>query len=207
MAHVIPDALRHMNAQNTGARFSVHTGLVGEMQQALLDGELDCYIGRIDWDQMSPQMTSVLRFSPVFQTDLVLVCSTTHPLADQTNVRAKDLLEHSWALPTADSHNRIALESGMRNLGLAGSVPTVEVDADPGALIALAKQLNLLTCVPRLALDQQLAYGDILALDIPDLQLPPIQIGFVTLAEHEAMASLQTLRESVGAVTSTEFYT
>lgn len=198
---ILPDALSRMNTENQGIRFKVHTGIVGDMMQALMEGELDCYIGRIDWDQVSPVMLSALRHVPLTQTDLVLACSTTHPLAGRTNLTVKDLADWSWALPPADANNRIALESALRNHGLPGPTPAVEIVADPNALIVLARQLNLLTCVPRLALDTHRASGDLCALDIPDLHLPPIHICFVTLAENDDLAPLQALRQAVAEAT------
>ena len=36
--------------------------------------------------------------------------------------------------------------------------------------------------------------------DLPDLRLPPIQIGFVTLAQNEALESLQTLRQALAEI-------
>jgi len=198
---ILPDALRRLDAGQSGIRFKIHTGVVAEMMHALLEGELDCYFGRVDWDQVSPDMAAVLHHVPLAHTDLVLACSTAHPLAGRRNLTPGDLADWPWALPPADSNNRIALESGLRNHGLAGPLPAVEVVADPNALIVLAQQLNLLTCVPRLALDTHMAAADLCVLDLPDLRLPPIQISFITLAAHADMVPLQNLRQAVIAAT------
>ncbi len=199
---ILPDALRRLDAGRSGTRFRVQTGVVGEMMMALQDGELDCYVGRVDWDQVSPGMASVLRHVPLVHTDLVLACSAAHPLARRSDLSIRDLAEWPWALPPVDSNNRIALETGLRNHGLPGPLPAVEVVADPNALIVLARQLNLLTCVPRLALDTHMASGGLCALDLPDLHLPPIQICFVTLAEHDGMEQLGNLRQAMIEATS-----
>lgn len=199
---ILPNALRRLDAGHSGIRFKVHTGVVGDMMQTLLDGALDCYVGRVDWDQVSPDMMSVLRHEPLAHTDLVLACSNAHPLAGRSNLSVRDLAEWPWALPPADSNNRIALESGFRNHGLPGPTPAVEVVADPNALIELTKQLNLLTCVPRLALDAHMAAGELHVLELPDLRLPPIQICFVTLAEHDEMTQLKKLRQALVEATT-----
>jgi DNA-binding transcriptional LysR family regulator len=197
MFELLPSALRHLHAENGGMQFKLRTGAVGDMMQALWDGDLDCYVGRIDWDQVPSHMASVLRHAPLTQTELVIACSAAHPLAGRSDLSVHELANWPWALPSPVSNNRIALEAGFRNLGLSGRAPVVEVAADPNALIGLARQMNLLIVVVRSALDNHVAAGELRVLDVPDLRLPPIQIGFVTLAEHEEMASLQTLRQAL----------
>ena len=76
----------------------------------------------------------------------------------------------------------------------------VEIAADPNALMLLARQAHFLICVPRLALEAQAASDALCALDLPDLRLPPIQIGFVTLAQNEDMVPLQTLRKALAEI-------
>lgn len=197
MLGLVPAALGRMHASRTGMAFRLRTGMVGDMIQALWDGDLDCYVGRVDWDQMPARMATALRHDPLFQTELVLACPRTHPLAGRGDLSAGDLAGWSWALPSADSNNRIALEAGLRNHGVQGAEPLVEVAADPNALIILARELNLLTILARGALEANSAAAEFCVLDVPDLRLPPIQIGFVTLAEHEQMDSLRALRQAL----------
>lgn len=200
MFQFLPAALSRLDPVRTRMRFNLRTGIVGDMMQALWDGELDCYVGRVDWDQVPPRMAAVLLHDPLMQTDLVLACSANHPLAGRTGLSVHDLADWPWALPPADSNNRIALEAGLRNHGLSAPTPLVEIAADPNALINLAKQLDLLACVPRVTLDTHVAAGALRALDLPDLQLPPILISFVTLAEYEDIEPLQRLRQVLAEV-------
>lgn len=191
---MLPAAMRLLQAGNDRIRLRLHTGIVGDMLHSLWDGELDCYVGRVDWDQMPHKMVSVLRHDPLIRIDLVLACSVSHPLAKRKGIPISELAKWQWVLPPADSNNRIALETELRNHGVAVPVPMVEI-ADPGGLMILTRDLEALTCVPRFILDTHIAAGKLRALDIPSLTLPPIQIGFVTLAEHEDMVSLQVLRQ------------
>jgi len=200
MFQLIPAVLGRLEAESARMQFKLRTGIVGDMMQALWDGELDCYIGRVDWDQVPPRVAAVLRHDPLFRTDLVLACSVTHPLAGRNDLSVRDLADWPWALPPADSNNRIALEAALRNHGLSAPTPVVEIAADPTALINLAKQVNLLACVPRVTLDTPAATGALCALALPDLHLPPIQISFVTLAEYEDMAPLKKLRQVLADV-------
>ncbi len=201
---LIPDALRQLHLGGKQVRFRFLTGIVSDMMQALWDGELDCYVGRVDWDRLPHQMASALRHVPLARTDLVLACSTSHPLAGRGPVSVDELVKWPWVLPDDESNNRVALEAGLRNHGIAAPQPIAEIAADPNALMIFARQLEALTCVPQMALARQIEVGEMWALDVPDLVLPPIQIGFVTLAEHVDMPPLVALREALilGVTTS-----
>lgn len=199
---ILPDALRRVHSGNAELQFKIHTGIVGNMMQALLDGQLDCYVGRIDWDQIASEHVGALKHEPLAHTDLVLACSKTHPLAGRKNPSARDLVGWSWALPPLDSSNRIALETELRNLGLEPPTASVEVAADPNALIVLAKQLELLTCVPRLALETHMMSEQLCVLEVPDLQLPPVQIFIVTLVEYSDFVPLKDLARALAEVTA-----
>ncbi len=194
---VLPAAMSLLGAENASMRFKLRTGIVGEMLQSLWDGELDCYVGRVDWELMPHKMISVLRHDPLLRTDLVLACSIRHPLAGRRDLEIAELADWTWVLPPEDSNNRIALETEFRNHGVSGPVPMMEIASDLGALMILAREMDVLTCVPRLVLDTHIAAGELCVLNLPSLKLPPIQIGFVTLAEHEDMTALQLLRHAL----------
>ncbi|NDW07342.1 LysR substrate-binding domain-containing protein [Jiella pacifica] len=194
-----PTAMRLLETGTDRVRMRLRTGIVGDMLQSLWDGELDCYVGRVDWDQMPPEMVRVLRHDPLIQTDLVLACSLSHPLAGRKDIAIRELADWQWVLPPADSNNRIALEAEFRNHGVLVPAPMMEISADLAGMMILARELELLTCIPRSVLDSHIAAGQLCALDVPALTFPPIQIGFMTLAEHEDMASVQILRRVLTA--------
>lgn len=201
MFRLLPAAIGGLEARGARLRYRLRAGMVSEMLAELCAGELDCYAGRVDWDRLPPSMLEVLRFDPLTVTDLILACSVGHPLAARSGVTAADLLAWPWALPPEGANNRIALDTAFRNRGLPGPTPTVEMAADPSALMLLAARMDCLICVPRLALDAQPAPGALRELELPDFRLPPIQIGFVTLAHNEGMTALQTLRAALAEAT------
>ncbi|MEC9343387.1 MAG: substrate-binding domain-containing protein, partial [Pseudomonadota bacterium] len=138
-----------------------------------------------------------LRQEPLTVADLMLCCSIDHPLAGRKDLKVGELLDWPWALPPEDSNNRTVFETAFRNLGLVGPAPVVEVASDPNALIHLAIHAGYLTCVPQVALDAHLARDRLNAIEIPGFELPPIQIGFVTLEQNEALGTVRALREAV----------
>ena len=206
MFHLLPTAIRLLNARDARLRFSIRTGMVNDMLLELWAGNLDCYIGRIDWDRLPPTMLDVLSQETLNVADLMLCCSIDHPLAGRSDLAVSDLLDWPWALPPEDSNNRIVLETAFRNHGLVGPVPVVEVASDPSALIHLARQAGFLTFVPRVALDAHLAKDALSAIEVPGFHLPQIQIGFITLEQNESLHGVnmlrQALKEAVGAGTA-----
>ena len=197
MYNIIPEALRRLNVENTDTRFRLKTGLVGDMIEALSEGELDCYVGRLDWEQVPPRIAGLLTYDPLLETDLILICPVDHPAASKTQLRARDLVEWSWAMPSRDSNNRIVLESAMRSTGASALKAAVEVSADPNGLINLALALGMLTCVPRVALNEHSHARDLKVLEVEDLQLSSIHIGFATTAELHQMPEIAALREAM----------
>lgn len=197
----IPDVLRRLHLNQSPGRFSFRTGIVGDMTQALWEGELDCYVGRVDWDRLPHRMASELLHTPLTQTDLVLACSTSHPLAQAGTVSVEEIVKWPMVLPNDESNNRVALETELRNHGVSVPHPIVEIAADPNALMIFARQLGALTCVPHMALNRQIESGEMCALSVPNLVLSPIQIGFVTLAEHAELPPLVEFRDALAAST------
>lgn len=196
MFRLLPHALSRLDADHGDMRFRLRTGIVSDMMQALLDGHLDCYVGRVDWDQTPPHLASALIHDPLTHTDLVIACSATHPLANRRDLTLAEILQWPWALPAPDSNNRIALEAALRNHGLSAPEPMVEA-ADPHSLINLTRQMDLLTIVARVTMQTHVWAEELRALDLPDLSLPPIQISFVTLDGYESMSALQRVRQAL----------
>lgn len=199
LAGLLPAALGRLATDGTRSKFQLSTGTVGDMVRALLDGRLDGYVGRVDWDQMPGPMADALSHQPLTTTDLVLACAADHPLARRPGLSVADLAGWAWALPGAGATNRMALEAELKNHGLPGPVVAVEVASDPFALMMLARQMRLLTLVPKSVLEPQLRSGDLCQLALPGLRLPLIHIGFLTLAAAEPMAALQALRQALTA--------
>jgi len=197
MFQLLPSAIARLEAANARLRFSLRAGMVNAMLDGLWAGDLDCYVGRVDWDRLPPSKIDGLRHEPLTVTDLVVACAAGHPLAERRDLAARDLLDWSWALPSAGSNNRVVFETAFRNLGLAGPAPMVEIESDPNALVLLALRAGLLVCIPRLALESEIAGEALRVLDLPDLHLPPIQIGFVTSAHNEAMLPLRAFRQAL----------
>ncbi len=196
--HVLPRALALMEEPSeTPVRFAIRSGVVGDMTQQLLDGTIDCYVGRMDWEHVPQAMAPLLHLTPVLETEFVIVCSDRHPLAGRAEVGARELLDWPWALTTLDTNNRRTLDAAFRDRGLTPPMPAVEIKADPYALLAMTQHLDMLTCIPRAAFVGLNQSGHFRALCAPDLRLAPIQTVFLTLRANEGLTALRLLRQAL----------
>ncbi|SMO95622.1 transcriptional regulator, LysR family [Thalassovita litoralis] len=195
--HLLPIALGHLGLEQSQMQFRIHSGTVSDMMQRLWSGELDCYVGRVDWGAMAPGMSDLLRYEPLTQTDLVLACSTDHPLAKQSSVSAADLAKCAWAMQSDRTNNRAAIETAFRHCGVVAPAPTVEVDADPTALSRLALLCGLVICVPRAAVNASFTDGRLHILTPTDMKMPSISLSFVTLKENDSVEALNCLHQAL----------
>lgn len=202
MFNVIPSALRLAQNDELPVRYALRNGLAMDMARALWDGEINAYVGRIDWEVVPDEMKNSLRHEHLFETDLVVVCSADHPFAQKTNLAPKDMEEARWALPPEDSKNRLGLSAAYYNNGLPEPRIAVEVAADPNGLMNILREMPVLAVVPRLVLDTPAAGTQLVALDTAFLRLPPIEVGFLTLVEHEHVIGLQAFRTALVAASA-----
>lgn len=197
MFNIIPSALCAADNGGIPVRYAVRMGLETDMTRALWDGETNCYVGRIDWEVVPQEMKNSLRHVHLFETELEVVCSIEHPLASRAQITPEDLQQATWALPPEDSKNRVGLSSAFRNNGLPEPKIAVEVAADPNGLLSIVRKMPVLAVLPRLALTEPLANKQVVVLDTDFLRLPPIEIGFMTLVEHEHVIGLQAFRAAL----------
>lgn len=194
---LLPAALETMDILNTNLNISVTTGQVGEMMAQVIDGNQDCYIGRVEWENVPVRMASLLHITPLSESHLTVACSVTHPLAGDKPVAPRDLLKYPWALTSPTTSNRHALDTSFRNCGLIPPKPIVEITTDPNALIGLAQHLPILICIPHMSIVHQPEGLKIAVLNTPKLHMTPIAISMVTLKETDTLPAMSVLRAAL----------
>jgi len=197
MFDMIPAALKIARTDGAPLRYALRNGLALDMARALWDGEINCYVGRIDWEVVPAEMRKSLRHTHLTETDLVVACAASHPLAAKDKVTPEDLGAATWALPPEDSKNRVGLASAFRNVGLSEPRIAVEVAADPNGLMSILREMPMLAVLPRMVLETQSAGRELVMLDADFLRMPPVEVGFLTLVEHEELTGLQAFRAAL----------
>jgi DNA-binding transcriptional LysR family regulator len=205
LAGLLPKALSRFGRNERQVKYSLRCGTVDAMLHDLSEGVIDCYIGRVDWEQVPRNLFDVIEHTPLLQADLCFVCPKTHPLARQSLVTAKNLEGVEWVLPPLEASTRQALEVGVKALGLQKPCCRIEAAGDPTALLHLALEMNLVTCVPLVSLFSNINAELFHILDVFDLTLPPIKTAFVTMIAPKEIPAIEALREAVLNVASLDF--
>lgn len=193
MMHRMPEALRWMESQGRPLRFDFRTGIVGDMVSALCDGDLDCYVGHVDWRQIPVHQADLLRVRALENVPMSIVAAKDHPLAEMSEVAPEDLLGWDWALPAESSANRSELVAQFRNVGLSAPVASVEAKSDLPGLLRLVSTTRLLTCVPESALGDPLLFQTLTRLNVQGFALRPARIAFVSLVDPGASPMMKDL--------------
>ncbi len=197
LLHVIPRALRIMNTGTAPLRFHIRADMESVMTRALQEGQIDCYLGVVDWHDDQALHSDVLRHEPMVRTsELTLVCSAGHPLAGR-NVTAEELLNWPWALQQVGSNNRLRVEMAFRRLGLAPPVETVMMQADPNAFMQLITQVDLIAPVPAMAIGPYLRNEAVVPVTPPELSFAPQSLDFVTLAQNSDTEPVRIFRQTL----------
>lgn len=188
-----PTAFANMFAEGAVVRYEINSARERLMVQALEDGEIDCYLGIVNWEKMPAKTSASLSYESLGHTPLTIICNREHPLLTRDPLLARELLEWRWALQPDGSYHRNLLESAFRGIDLQTPVPVVEVSADPFALVQLIARTEMLSCIPDTTIARSGSEGLVKRLSACDLEIEASNIQFVTLAQNRNFEPLNQL--------------
>lgn len=194
LVDIFPEVMHRMKAETARVRFEIEIGRESQMVEALKVGDVDCYVGVIDWPRMASDTADMLYHEALYQADLAFVCGRDHPLVGKTGLSARELLDWPWSLQPRGSQVRMLFEKGFRQVGLPSPIPVVEMAADPNAFLNLACRNNLLACVPNRALAHFPRRNLLCQLAVTDLRLDPTIAYFATLRQNRHLEAINLLR-------------
>ena len=165
----VPDFLSRffVSLQRTwpGLVLSVNEGVEHQLLQALSAGQLDCIIGRVVMENLTPD----LRFENLYREPTTVVCGTTHPINHATDSELADLLQQAdWVLPAHNGavYNMVASRLSMLNL----PAPRVLVETTSVFVtIELLTNSNLLSILPQKVAQSYAAAGKIAIVRMAEL--------------------------------------
>ena len=197
-----PTAFANMFAEGATLRYKISSARERLMVQALEDGEIDCYLGIVNWEKMPAQAAANLSYESLGRTPLTIICNRDHPLLARDPLPANALLEWQWALQPDGSYHRNLLENAFRSLDLQTPEPVVEVSADPFALVQLIARTEMLSCIPDTTIARSGSEGLVRRLSPADLKIDSSNIQFVTLAQNRNFEPLNQLYRHLKATFS-----
>lgn len=181
MLNPIPMALRRLMSGNIRNRFTFRTGLVGEMIEALVNGEIDCYIGQVDWTRIESNAADMLKCRHLGHSGLSIGCAIDHPLTRKEVVRPEDLLDYPWASASEASSNWQAISAQFRRHGL--KPPDALVTTGLIGILSISADTECLFCGPDWVIRHRITGGSLTSLEVENFDMTPAAIDFLSLIE------------------------
>lgn len=197
----MPQTIEIFRSRGGGA-LRAQEGTARQLLDLLLDGQLDCVIGRLPSDGLPEgRLASDLSMEPVYRDEVCLVARPAHPILAIRRIGFERLAQEQWVLQRRDSSVRRALAEAFLREGLLPPDPAVETTTYIQNLAVVA-QSNLLSIAPRRAAEQQARLGQIAIIDFK-LHVEPMQVNMLVRAGSGPNAMLNLFRaallESVAA--------
>lgn len=118
VTHVfVPALLSELEGMGDHFQLEILEGTSNQFQSLLMEGELDCFIGRrpAAMDEAGDRFA----METLYEEAVVLVAGRHHPLAKKARVELRDLAGYSWILPRSHSSSRKTLNDIFAREGIA----------------------------------------------------------------------------------------
>lgn len=189
LQRVLPEFL-----SKTDCRVDLKEGALPNLLDLLQASQLDCVIGRLPaaWTDSLAKRDFV--FQPLYQTEMCVLASASHPLAGRRKVSIRDLAAFPWVIARGEGSNlRYTLMAAFASAGLPPPTIRIETSSFPYSIQMLAVG-NLLTVGSREAGQQHLGLVRILPVKLPNLLTP---VGFIASRAALTNPNVRTLKEIV----------
>jgi DNA-binding transcriptional LysR family regulator len=192
--HLIPRAIAAVKQSHPRIMVTVEMDFSRPLVAKLLEGRLDCVIGRI----LDTEGADSLNFEPLSDEPHSVIARAAHPFAQKQDLAIEDLLECGWVLAGSGSLARGRLDSMLLERGFGYPKNVVETSALP-VTISLLQITDMITMLPEQAVAPYCDFGLLTILPI-DLHVKMDAFGIITRREHAlspgAEVVLKYLRET-----------
>lgn len=149
----------------------------------------------------APVNSSYLEAQPWLRDALVVCASPDSPLARQGPVGLADLAEDAWLLEKTQSSERISFT--VEALKYINSLNIVLETDSVEAIKRAARHGAGLACLSRLAVEEEIARGDLIALDVPELRFTRI-FSLVSRRDTQHSHAFRAFRDFAGQAVAEE---
>jgi len=154
----LPEALQRFRVLRPRVLARIHEASIHDLLISLINGEVDCVIGRFSGELHDMEGFRHLRHERLFDETLAIIAGPKHRLARKRKIDWKDLAEAEWALPPTELATRQTLNASFIRAGQNPPRPIYESSSFM-TNIALANQLGVLSVVPVEAAEMAKSYG------------------------------------------------
>ena len=191
-SQIVPNAIMNMLEREKELQVRVIEGRYAELLRGLREGDIDCLIGAL----RNPAPANDVYETPLFDDDLIIVCSASHPLAQQKSVALEQTLSFPWIAPPISTPSGQYLFEALEIERLA-STPVRVVASSFVLLRELLLSGDFLTVISKAQVRKEIAEGSLHELPIP-LEGQSRSIGLTrrnkwhpTASQHAFLSALE----------------
>jgi len=183
---LVPE-IAHFMREHPSARVTLDVANTAEIARRVLNFEID--IGLVEGELQEPEL-EVSRWRP---DELLVFCAKDHPLAQHGVLTDQDLIDTPWIVRERGSGTRQAFERAMH--GILSDLQIVLELQHTEAIKGAVKAGLGLGCVSRVALEDELAHGTLIACQVPQRDFHRWFYTVMHQREYQSAAVLGFLRQ------------
>lgn len=169
---VAGELIERVIARRPGLRLTILVGDYESMAPKLISGRIEFFIGPPPMGGSRPGVTT----QPLTEFPARVVARAAHPLARRTEVAVTDLVAARWILPVAGTLPRITYDNSFLQRGVAPPEPLFEVQPLSPVIHKLLLSADLLTILPTVVVENEIANGLVKVLPFDDALKFPIHL-------------------------------
>jgi DNA-binding transcriptional LysR family regulator len=177
-----------------GCALQTHEGTARQLLELLLQGKLDCVVGRLPNEGLTSEQATDLSIVNLYEDEICVVASVDNPIHNCVTITYELLAQQSWVLQQRDSSVRRAMTEAFLRRGIQPPEPVVET-ATYVQNLAIVSDSDLITVAPRTAAEMQQSSGRVRLLDI-QLDVLPMQVCMITRKASGANTAVSLFRQA-----------
>jgi LysR family transcriptional regulator of gallate degradation len=197
---VVAELIERVLRNRPGIRLTTLVGDFESLAPKLASGRLDFFVGPPPIGGRHPGVTTQL----LTEFPAGVVVRAAHPLALQKEIMVEDLVRAQWILPVAGTIPRITYDNSFLRRGVAPPVPLFEVQPLSPAIRQLLHGSDLVTILPLVVIESEVAAGTLKVLPFDDeiafqIHLTQRQVRYPSAARDYVIDEVKQLfRERAG---------
>jgi DNA-binding transcriptional LysR family regulator len=169
---VAGELLERVLRERTGLRLTAIVGDYESLAPRLISGRIDFFVGPPPIGGSRLGITT----QPLTEFPAAVVVRASHPLARTLKITLTDLVAAQWILPVAGTVPRITYDNSFLRRGVAPPQPLFEVQPLSPVIRRLLLDVDLVTILPLVVVEDELASGALKVLPFDDGLTFPIHL-------------------------------
>ena len=177
-----------------GCALQTQEGTARHLLELLLQGQLDCVVGRLPNEGLTSEQTKDLSIVNLYEDEICVVAGVNNSIHQCLMLTYDVLAQQEWVLQQRDSSVRRAMGEAFLRRGIPPPEPIVET-ANYVQNLAIVADSDLITVAPRTAAEMQQSLGRVRLLDIA-LGVSPMQVCMIARKTSASNAAVNLFRLS-----------